>query len=97
MKVLRCLGMVFLVNAALLGAGHAQSGSGALPLADLHFHADKNLSPTDVLATMDRAGVRWAGAGPKGADPFWQPYASRSSRPTRRSSSPMGMPPGCSA
>jgi len=76
MKRLRCLGMVFLVNGALLGTGHAQSGSAALPLADLHFHADKNLSPADVLATMDRAGVRWAGAGPKGADTFWQPYVA---------------------
>jgi len=76
MKRLRCLGMVFLVNAVAPGIGHAQSRVDALPLADLHFHADKNLSPADVLATMDRAGVRWAGAGPKGADTFWQPYVA---------------------
>jgi len=50
------------------------AGNETLPLADLHFHADQAQSPESVLEAMDRAGVRWAGNGPKGADPNWRAY-----------------------
>ncbi len=50
---------------------YAQSSSD-LPLADLHFHADKALAPETVLGIMDRAGVKWAGNGAKGADTVWR-------------------------
>ena len=53
---------------------YAQGKTEALPIADLHFHADHGLAPDAVLGMMDRAGVRWAGNGAKGADTFWRPY-----------------------
>ena len=61
---------------ALASSASRAAGSDDLPIADLHFHADRNLSPEAVLAAMDRAGVRWAGNGPKGADPNWQAYVA---------------------
>lgn len=45
-----------------------------LPLADLHFHAEQVLPPEEALRAMDRAGVRWAGNGPKGRDVLWRPF-----------------------
>ena len=82
MKRLRCLGRLFLVSGVVLGIAlhslprdaYAQPRSEALPLADLHFHAERGLAPDAVLGAMDRAGVRWAGNGAKGADALWRPF-----------------------
>jgi hypothetical protein len=82
MKRLRCLSRLFLVSGVVLGIAlhslprdaYAQPRSEALPLADLHFHAEQGLAPAAVLGAMDHAGVRWAGNGAKGADAFWRPF-----------------------
>ena len=85
MKRSRCLSRLFFVSGVLLGlalhslprgVAYAQTGNEALPLADLHFHAEQGLTPPAVLGMMDRAGVRWAGTGPKGGDPIWRPYVA---------------------
>ena len=69
------------VLASVIGLFHATFGQfkaaaqgGAMPLADLHFHALQNVSPQDALKEMDRAGVRWASSGARGMDNFWLPY-----------------------
>ncbi|MDP6788799.1 MAG: hypothetical protein QGI13_16955 [Rhodospirillales bacterium] len=36
-----------------------------LPLADLHFHPQSTISPTQARDWMDRNGVRWIGGGAK--------------------------------
>ena len=69
---MKSLGVLAAAVAFLASASHAADN--AALIADLHFHADPRLSPDAVLATMDRAGVRWAGNGPKGADPNWRAY-----------------------
>ena len=85
MKRSRCLGGLFFVSGVVLGIAlhslphriaYAQPRSEALPLADLHFHAERGLAPDAALGMMDRAGVRWAGTGPKGGDPIWRPYVA---------------------
>jgi hypothetical protein len=83
MKRLRCLGRLFFVSGVVLGIAlhslprgiaYAQPRSEALPLADLHFHAEQGLAPDAVLGAMDRAGVRWAGNGAKGPDGLWRAF-----------------------
>ena len=82
MNRLRCLGRLFFVSGVVLGialhslprGAYAQPRSETLPLADLHFHAERGLAPDAVLGAMDRAGVRWAGNGAKGADALWRPF-----------------------
>ncbi|MBI3663255.1 MAG: amidohydrolase family protein [Acidobacteria bacterium] len=83
MKHLRCLGRLFFVSGVVLGIAlhslprgiaYAQPRSEALPLADLHFHAERGLAPDAVLGAMDRAGVTWAGNGAKGPDGLWRPF-----------------------
>lgn len=85
MKRLRCLGRLFFVSGVVLGitlhflpgdTACAQPRTEALPLADLHFHPGPffwpNHTPEEILRVMDRAGVRWAGNGTRGAsDDHW--------------------------
>ena len=69
--------MWVLVLVALLSGSRfagAQTQGEALPLADLHFHAEQSRAPDAVLGAMDRAGVRWAGNGAAGADGLWRPF-----------------------
>src|SRR5437870_2459683 len=53
----------------------AQAQPPASPaLIDLHFHAERGLSPDKVLQTMDQVGVAVAGNGAKGADNLWESF-----------------------
>src|SRR5260221_9934621 len=71
----RCLPAIALIVVLLRFADAAAQGE-RLPIADLHFHADSTLDAAAVLESMDRAGVRWAGSGAKGADTQWRPYVA---------------------
>jgi predicted TIM-barrel fold metal-dependent hydrolase len=56
--------------AAAFAQGIGKDAAGALPIADVHFHAMIFMSPTELKQHMDAGNVRWAGgAGAMGNPP----------------------------
>lgn len=69
--VLACVVGLFLV---VFGQPRVAAQGEPMSLADMHFHAQQGLSPTEALRALDRVGVRWAGNGAQGNDDLWSPF-----------------------
>ena len=68
--------IVSFLNAAEVNPDSAKIAK-EVPIADLHLHPNRGLSPDDVRVWMDRNNVRWGGAGAKfGRQFIWQSWAS---------------------
>lgn len=47
----------------LPGLAHAQNTAADMPIADLHFHAERGDEPAEFKSMFEKSGVKWMGSG----------------------------------